>query len=305
LKPLSFIIITYNRATDILELLQNIVKLEGAHDLLQEIIIVNNASPTSYETVEQFMKDYSKFPFLYFRTEKNLGVSGGRNFAIQKSSAPILVFLDDDALFRNNDALLQIQKIFTEHDAGESRVGIAAFRVYYYDTLELQQNAFPHKHFTIRKNLSRFDTAYFSGCAHAILKTVFETVGYYPEDFFYGMEEYDLSYRTLDAGYKIVYDSSVSILHKESPLGRISGKEKLLSMWVNKSKTAWKYLPKIYFVSTSLLWSLEFLRKTNFAIRGWYKGWKKITKIPSLEKRTPVNKACLSYLQKVKARLWY
>ena len=305
LKPLSLIIITYNRAADTLQLLRNIVALDNCNDLLQEIIIVNNASTNSYEELEQFIHDHPQHPFVYSRTEKNLGVSGGRNYAIKKSTAPILVFLDDDALFRNADALLFIQKIFSEEQQSGNNAGIAAFRVYYFDTLELQQNAFPHKQFQDRKDLPHFETSYFSGCAHAIRKSVFDAAGYYPENFFYGMEEYDLSYRAIQAGYKIVYDNRVNVLHKESPLGRMPAEEKIRGMWVNKSKTAWKYLPMIYFISTSILWSFEYLRRTRYYLRGWLKGWNQIIKIPSQEKKTTLDRNSLNYLRKVSARLWY
>jgi len=45
--------------------------------------------------------------------------------------------------------------------------------------------------------------------------------------------------------------------------------EKIRGMWINKSKTAWKYLPTIYFISTSVLWSFEYLRRSRYYVRGW------------------------------------
>jgi GT2 family glycosyltransferase len=198
---------------------------------------------------------------------------------------------------------LQIQNIFTEEH--NQTLGIAAFKVYYHSTKEMQVNAFPHKQFEQRKDLHQFDTYYFSGCAHAIRRSVFDSVGYYPENFFYGMEEYDLSFRTLKAGFKIIYDDRVVVLHKESPHGRISNKDKLRSMWVNKTKVAWKYLPKKYFYSVALLWSFQYLKKTGADFKGWIKGWKQIRRISSSEQRTPITSKNISYLDKVQARLWY
>jgi len=171
--------------------------------------------------------------------------------------------------------------------------------------MNFQQNAFPHKQFKERKEMHEFDTYYFSGCSHAIRKTTFEKVGYYPENFFYGMEEYDLSYRTINAGYKIIYDDRVIVLHKESPSGRLTNRDKLRGMWVNKTKTAWKYLPKKYFYSTAILWSWQYLRKTGWNFGGWLKGWKEIFRIPKQEKRIPLDQKALGYLKKVKARFSY
>ncbi|HEX3935099.1 MAG TPA: glycosyltransferase family 2 protein [Puia sp.] len=328
MKPISFVIITYNRPDDALELAQNISALDGLDELVEEVVIVNNRSTVSYEALEVFIAAHPAIPYRYVVAPENLGVSRGRNYAISLSKAPILFFLDDDALLRNKDALRYILPIFgiagfaasgaimtppeppdadsAPSESSDSRpVGIAAFKVYYSSTGEMQINAFPHKRFAEYKDTPHFDAAYFSGCAHAIRRSVFEQVGVYPENFFYGMEEYDLSYRTLNAGYSIRYDHRVTILHKESPAGRLTPKEKLRGMWVNKSKVAWKYLPLPYFFTTALLWSLEYVKKSGGNIGGFFKGWGQIAGIPGIEKRAPVGKTAIAYLRRAKARLWY
>jgi GT2 family glycosyltransferase len=119
------------------------------------------------------------------------------------------------------------------------------------------------------------------------------------------MEEYDLSYRAINAGYSIRYDDRVAILHKESPAGRLTPREKLRGMWVNKSKVAWKYLPLHYFFSTAFLWGLEYLKKSGGHVGGFLKGWMQIVRTPGQEKRKPIGPSCLAYLRKVKARLSY
>jgi GT2 family glycosyltransferase len=308
MKPLALVIITYNRPDDMLSLAENISQLSGLGELVEEVIIVNNRSSQSYQVVEDFISAHPEVPFRYVTAPENLGVSRGRNFAVRLSTASILIFLDDDALIRNSDALSATMAIFGGDDATVSPdrpVGIAAFKVYYYSTNEMQQNAFPHKRFAERKDWPHFDTAYFSGCAHAIRRSVFDTAGFYPENFFYGMEEYDLSYRALDKGYCICYDDRVIILHKESPAGRLPPREKLRGMWVNKSKVAWKYLPRRYFFSTAFLWSLEYLKKSGWHVGGFIRGWREVARIPGTEKKTPVGVATMTYLRRVKARLTY
>jgi len=285
-----------------LELAKNIASLDEL-SLLKDVVILNNKSTTDYSPVENFIRSNIQVPFKYLVADENLGVAKGRNFATKKTTADILLFIDDDALFQNKDALIQVKQIFSE-DADRTS-GIAAFRIFYKSTMDYQENAFPHKNFQKLKTLHEFNTYYFSGCCHAIRKEVFEQAGYYPENFFYGMEEYDLSYRTLNVGFKIIYDDRVTILHKESPTGRLTNKDKLRSMWVNKSKVAWKYLPKKYFYSTAFLWSLQYLKKTTIDLPGWLKGWKEISKISSTEKRAPLSKKTIDYLNSVKARLIY
>jgi GT2 family glycosyltransferase len=341
MKPISFVIITYNRPDDALELAGNLIRLDGFQELVEELIIVNNRSTISYQPLEDFIATHPALPFRYVVAPENLGVSRGRNYAIGLSRAPILIFLDDDAIIRNTDALRHILPIFEGREPGGVQaprgaftpgsfavadaggcavpepggliedmpgtrpVGIAAFKVYYASTLELQENAFPHKRFAERKGWPHFDTAYFSGAAHAIRREVLDKVGVYPENFFYGMEEYDLSYRVVNAGYSIRYDDRVEILHKESPEGRLPPREKLRGMWVNKSKVAWKYLPLPYFFSTAFLWSLEYLKKSGWHVPGFFKGWWQVVRIPGQERRKPVGSDSRTYLRKVKARLSY
>ncbi len=333
MKPISFVIITYNRPDDALELAGNLIQLDGFEELVEELIIVNNRSTVSYQPLEDLIAAHPALPFRYVVARENLGVSRGRNYAIALSRAPILIFLDDDALVQNTDALRHILPIFAREESGDVAVtgnlpspgsfaaadaggttadvpdtrpvGIAAFKIFYASTHALQENAFPHKRFAERKGWPHFDTAYFSGAAHAIRREVFDQIGVYPENFFYGMEEYDLSYRVLNAGYSIRYDDRIMILHKESPAGRLTPREKLLGMWVNKSKVAWKYLPLPYFFSTAFLWGMEYLRKSGGHAAGFLKGWRRIARIPREERRSPVGQSCRAYLRQVKARLSY
>ncbi|HEY6505838.1 MAG TPA: glycosyltransferase family 2 protein [Chitinophagaceae bacterium] len=309
MKPLSFIIITYNRPDDALELLQNIAGLDEAGSLLEEIILVNNCSTVSYSKVEDYVRSQPSFPFKYINAPDNLGVAKGRNFALKFAAAPILILLDDDAVLQNKDALKQTLQAFEHRAAGDPdrqrETAIVSFKVLYYDTLDMQQNGLPHKKYNNYKDKHSFFTYYYAGGAHAIKRKVLEQIGYYPEDFFYGMEEYDLGYRILDKGYSIQYNDSIVMLHKESPLGRKPASEKLKMMWVNKSKVAWRYLPKIYFYSTAFLWSFQYLRVTGFNLKHYFRGWKAIFAIPKNEKRKKISAATMAYLRKVEARLYY
>ncbi len=304
MKPLSFVIITYNRPADMLELARNISALDKAADLLEEVIIVNNASVHSYSAVREFIRKTPEIPFKFIDSHENLGVARGRNFALQQGRAPFVIMLDDDAVLQNHDALSNLIVEFSKPAQGRP-VAIISFKVLYFDTMQMQVNAFPHKDFKTYRDKDFFLTYYYAGGAHAIRREVFDRTGNYPIDFFYGMEEYDLSYRILDHGFAIAYSDKVVMLHKESPLGRNTKKEKMAMLWINKSKVAWRYLPAIYFWSTAILWSFEYLQKTGFDFGGWFRGWKHVLHIPSTEKRITVSKSTQEYLSTVDARLWY
>jgi GT2 family glycosyltransferase len=287
-----------------LALAENIAGLDQARDLLEEVIIVNNASTEDYSLVRTFITTHTEIPFKYIDSIENLGVARGRNYAISHSSAPFLIMLDDDAVMGNKDCLVNLYEEFNSSHT-DRETAIISFKVLYYENGQIQVNAFPHKNFRDYSVKHFFETYYYAGGAHAIRRDVFHHSGKYPEDFFYGMEEYDLSYRIIDAGYSIVYSDRIVMLHKESPLGRKTKKEKLAMLWLNKSKVAWRYLPRKYFYSTAFMWSLEYLRKTGFDLGGWFHGFSEVFKIPVTEKRRPVSSTTLSYLRKIEARLWY
>jgi GT2 family glycosyltransferase len=287
-----------------LELAQNISQLHRASELLEEVIIVNNCSTDDYSKVRSFVKSTTHIPFKYYAAPENLGVTKGRNYALEKGTAPIVIMLDDDAVLQNKDCLVNLIAEFESHNT-ERPKAIVTFKVLYYDTLAMQVNALPHKHFSEYKDKAFFETYYYAGGAHAIRREVIERLGDYPPDFFYGMEEYDLGYRILDAGYAIVYSDKIVMLHKESPLGRNPKKEKLRMMWVNKTRVAYRYLPKKYYYSTALMWSLQYLKITRFNIAGFFQGWKQVMDIPKKERRKPIRPETISYIKKLKARLWY
>jgi GT2 family glycosyltransferase len=287
-----------------LELAENISQLDRAAELLEEVIILNNCSTEDYSKVRSFVKSTPHVPFKYYAAPENLGVTKGRNYALEKGTAPIVIMLDDDAVLQNKDCLVNLLVEFETKNT-ERPKAIVTFKVLYYDTLAMQVNALPHKRFNEYKDRSFFETYFYAGGAHAIRREVIEKLGDYPPDFFYGMEEYDLSYRIINAGYAIVYTNKIVMLHKESPLGRKPQKEKLRMMWVNKSKVAYRYLPKKYFYSTALMWSLQYLKITGFNLTGFMQGWKQVMNISKKEKRIPLGSSTLAYLKQLKARLWY
>jgi len=301
MNKIAIIIITYNRPADMLALAMNIEKLSSKKELLEEIIIVNNNSTESYDAVKSFIQENPSTPFKLIESKENLGVSRGRNFAIEQSKAPILVLIDDDAEFQDTDALKRINEAVIENP----HAGILAMKILYFQNSQFQLNAFPHKSFEKRKHLQSFETYYFAGCGNIIVKEAFDIAGPFPTDFFYGMEEYDLSYRILDAGYTIKYIANIVLLHKESPEGRQTKSDKLRGMWVNKTKVAWRYLPMPCYFTTAIMWSIFFLLNSKFDLIGFIIGWLAIVTIPFKEKRNKVNKLSEEYLNKVEARILY
>jgi GT2 family glycosyltransferase len=305
MNPIDIIIISYNRPNDLLDLLKNIKELQDRETLLKEVIIINNKSTVSYDIVDEYISNNPSIPFRFIIATENLGVARGRNLAISESKAPIVVTIDDDATFADPKALSIINAAFNDDYMLANNIGVYSFKVFYSETNVLQTTAFPHKNISKYQSKEKFLAPYFVGCAHAILKKSYKDAGLYPEDFFYGMEEYDLGYRIINAGYSIAFLGSVLVLHKESPLGRQPNNHKMQMMWINKTKVAFKYLHYKYFLSTAILWSMLYLVKSKADIKGLLNGWGKIIELKKTQPKSPLSAAAYHYLKNTEARLWY
>jgi GT2 family glycosyltransferase len=66
----------------------------------------------------------------------------------------------------------------------------------------------------------QFPAARYCGAGHALRREALEKTSLYDENLFFYWEELDMSYQMIDAGYSIVYDPEVVILHKVSPEAR-------------------------------------------------------------------------------------
>lgn len=305
----SVCIITYNRPDDLLALLYNIATWEYKETHLREVLVLDNASVRNYDRVRAFAQDFPACKIRYIQNACNEGVSRGRNRVGQLATGKYLFFLDDDCECRDREVLLKIHDMFAEPFAQEHQVAVFTLRIFHYDTNDFQRNLFPHKHFHKRKHMAQFVTYYFGGAAHVTLRDAFLLTGGYPPDFLYGMEEYDLSFRLLAAGFSVAYDARVKVLHKESAHGRHPNTQKQAMMWVNKSKVAFKYLPLRYVCTTVCLWAMLFLYRSPFSVGLWLATVWKILCFFRIHRNDRKNNLLapdvLESLRQMNARLWY
>lgn len=299
----SFIVISYNRPQDTLNVCQNILDLFSVTGYNKEIIIINNGSSDDYTAFENYLKQLSpeeRALINYIDSESNLGVAGGRNLGIEQSTGDYLVFIDDDALFNQRNTLQLVLNRFEKYEDSE-QVKIIAF---------LEHRVHEKKDYpsTKSKTLAKeeeFFTNYFIGCGHCIKREVFDEVGLYDASFFYGVEEYDLAYKVLDAGYRILYTSKISVNHFLNAAGRESNKQKMERMFLNKMVVAQKYLPKKYVRSHFWGWSWYYLKNTGFNFWELLKLWFKWKKEKSKVNRKELKPSTVQYIKKVEGRLRY
>lgn len=302
---LSVLVVTFNRPDDLLELLQSVVGQEGADGVLEEMLILDNGTTLDYTRCWDFLRQHPELPIRVLRSDKNVGAAAGKNRLIREACCDTLLFLDDDVVFSSSRDLVSLASVFDKDFFRDAKTGIVQVRIVYHDTKEPQRSAYPHKRREPTAADTEFLTVFIAGGATLMRKEALDLAGLYPEGWMYAMEEYDLGYRVIDAGYSIGYDPSITIEHKESRAGRLPDDAKLKLQWVNKSVIAWRYLPRRYFVTTALMWSLEYVRRVRGHPGTYFRSWRDVLRIPFVERRKPIGREALAYLRRVDARLWY
>jgi GT2 family glycosyltransferase len=302
---LSLLVVTFNRPADLLELLESVSEQVGAADVLEEMLILDNGTSVDYSRCWEFVSRHPGLHVRVLRSDENVGAAAGKNVLIREARSDTLLFLDDDVVFSTSGDLSSLATVLEKDFFREANAGIVQLRVVYHDTKKPQRSAYPHKRREPSETDAEFLTVFIAGGATLMRKEALDRAGLYPEGSIYAMEEYDLGYRVIDAGYSIGYDPTVTIEHKESREGRVPDDAKLRLQWVNKSAIAWRYLPRRYFVTTALMWSLEYIRRVRGHPRTYVRAWRDVVRIPFAERRRPIGREALAYLRKVDARLWY
>jgi hypothetical protein len=191
----SFIISTYNRRDVLLETLSRVKDCGLAEDDF-EILLVDNASPDgSADAVNLTHPDVRLFAL-----ESNLGPCA-KNIALPEARGKYIVFLDDDS-FPLPRAVAKMMHHF-EQDA---QLGAAVFTVTLPDGSR-ECSAYPNV---------------FIGCGTGFRRTALDQVGGLPEDFFMQAEEYDLSLRLMEAGWRVRTFDDLHVTHLKTPGARYS-----------------------------------------------------------------------------------
>ncbi|MQY14244.1 hypothetical protein SRB5_44060 [Streptomyces sp. RB5] len=146
---------------------------------------------------------------------ENLGVSGGRNVAVETlrelGDVDVVVDLDDDGLLVDNEVFSRI----TELHAADDQLGILSFRIAD-ETGQTQRRHVPR--LRAGDPMQGGEVTTFLGGGHTLSMRMLDEIGGWPDAFFFTHEETDLAWRALDAGWRIVYAPELLLQHpKTSP----------------------------------------------------------------------------------------
>jgi GT2 family glycosyltransferase len=263
-----------------------------------EVIIIDNSGdavidPAPRSAIEQRIE----------ASGENLGAVGGRNRGMSLARGQFWIFIDDDAIWHDDQDAARMLTLLQS----DERIGAVAVKSLAPDGIPIRVE-YPHPNKAyIAAQQSPVDVPYFYSMGLSLRADVVRQVGDLPERFSIYMEEVDLSYRVLDAGYRIVYAPDVAVYHHRSDLGRpTKGANYWYQNALNKCRMAWRFLPLPYPLTTGVAWSgLIFLKTRRIGIvwRMWRQLWSERALLA--QERNVIKPQTLKHLRSVGARLLY
>jgi GT2 family glycosyltransferase len=195
-----------------------------------EILIVDNA-PQDDSTL---MLIRNEFPAVRYRREPILGLDFARNRALRETTRDIVAYLDDDAV-AEPDWVAATQAVFQE----DSRIAVCTGKV---DALcletegqrlfeaqggfgrgdariRLPSDAQQRRLHGMRAPLIAWSLSVGVGCSLAVRRQTIMALDGFDEalgmgDALHGGDDVDIIWRTLDAGYEVVYEPAVRARHE-------------------------------------------------------------------------------------------
>lgn len=199
---ISLIIPNFNRKNDVINAIESVYK--QIYKKFEIIIVDDHSSDGSPEAI------IKKFPKVrVIALDKNQGPCVARNIGIKNAKGDIIVGMDSDVMLKDKDCFKQIINTFNQN----KNVGCIAFRILNFynknDDVNRWWHPLPINNFCNKQ----FYTDFFSGTGFAFKNEVFKYAGMFPEEIFMHNEEVELSLKTLDSGYDILYDPAVVVYH--------------------------------------------------------------------------------------------
>ncbi|MFH1371532.1 MAG: glycosyltransferase [Planctomycetota bacterium] len=236
---ISLVLVTRNRCDELKKTLISLKKQDAEFEL---ILVDNGSDDESLEIVREYWPNAVTIQFC-----ENKGVCVGRNKGLKAATGDIIVFLDDDASFRDSDAISRMVKKFQENQD----LGILATSSYLTSSGQPEYAAIPRKDKKIFEN--DCPSSYFCGVGFALRRELIAKTGNFFEGYFYSCEEIDLSWRAIECGYQIIWTADIVVLHRRSLLERAPGRW-IYSNARNRVWLAMRHLPWRYVVSYAVTW---------------------------------------------------
>ena len=235
----DIIIVTYNSSVDIQRCLRSIERYEK--NVIRSIVIVdNNSNDDTLKILKDFSKNMKNISII--KNDINCGFSIANNMGFKQCKSDYVLFINPDTEFISPVISLLINEISDKPEVGVIGAQLIC------ENGEIQ-TGFGKKPNTLSiifdflfsgkmnkllpiKNKKKFSLGirsvdWISGACILGRHSIIKLVGGFDENIFMYSEDVDLCLRIKDAGYKVLYDSNVEVIHVGGQ-SRMHNKEKAL-----------------------------------------------------------------------------
>lgn len=232
---LSVIILNYNTVELTRKCLQTVFSSRlGNYSM--EVIVCDNGSTD--ESRDMIRKEFPKV--ILIDNKKNLGFAAGNNPGMKRAKGRYILLLNTDTEMPNNTLSVMLEFMDKHQDVGASTCKLllsdgtmdpACHRGFPTPWASLTyllglERLFPksrifaqyHQGYKDLRTIHEVDCIV--GAFFLIRKEVVKQIGYLDEDYFMYAEDIDYCYRIRQAEWKIMYNPSVTMLHKKKQSGR-------------------------------------------------------------------------------------
>lgn len=219
----SLLIITWNQKEKLQKCLESIYTYSW--NTINELILVDNNSTDN--TVEYIKNSYPEIKLIV--NYKNMGVAYARNQALKECTGDLIILLDDDTIieydvfaeglgyFNNNPSIgiMGPKLLFKNRDIQPSARDFPSISGILGRAFpKVTPASFKEKYFL--KYISceyPVEVDWVIGACQFIRKEVIDKIGLLDEKYFFGYEDIDFCYRTKKAGWKIIYNPKMYLIH--------------------------------------------------------------------------------------------
>lgn len=293
----SFLVITHRRAAVVIEAIESVLTQDYPN---KEVVVIVSPAGDTYQTVAARFEDVDAVTVEQEQSRR--GVAAARNEAFEAATGDILVIFDDDAVFDDQSAAKRIVETFEDN----RDVGALAFRSEGYDSGQVILPEIPRGPAGKMPD-QRYRTTYFVGVGAAFRRSAIERTTGFPDEFFYYMEELDLSFQLLENGFEILYVPEIVVRHR----GEGDGRPELSEQWrltlENRIRVSIRHLPLRYVLVSAIVWTGYVLYRTGGSIGAVLTAYRNVLadRNALAHQRTVISAKTRRRLGQLNGRLWY
>lgn len=291
----SIVVLTYARDGILAQVLERLAAhLAGRSDY--ELILVDN-NVAAVDRAAQ-LAPFHATQWLWDGVNK--GVSA-RNLGFAAARGEIIVLLDDDVFVDTPDML---DRFAARFDAAPRLGAVTVCKTVRGETRR-RVDLIPHTDKSIDLTRSFATFRFVGGCVGFRAAALADTGGFLP-DFFYGLEEIELSYRLIDRGWTILYDPDIRCEELEHPAGRRAKRAVQTDRLANKfiisflrMPQPWVWLNMVAFVPYAYVFA-----RGEMDVPGAIRQFLAWHRRPGRPPRRPIGRAAVRYIRDCGGTIW-